>query len=356
MRLYREFLTNPLMTEYWKRIQFAPADFAKINIPTLTTTGWFDGDQPGALYYWRSLMQYAPNKEQHFLLAGPWNHVQTFIGGSPKMGDLDFTPESVVDNKAIHLAFFDWCLKQTAPKFDAPRARVYVTGANEWRIFDTYPPAAAEPKTMYFAGGGRANSLLGDGRLTWDRPADQPPDHFTFDPKKPVPSELTSGEDRTPLERRDDILVYSSDPLTEPVEIIGKVMVTVEAATDGKDTDFTAILVDVGPDGKAIKLGPEIGIRRGRYRGGPSKEELLTPGKVETFPIELYDVAHRFLPGHRIRVEVSSSAAPLYNPNQNTGNPVATDVEWRVAQQTVYHDRARASGITLPVMARRMTP
>ncbi len=357
MRLYREFVTNPLMTDYWKRIQFTPADFAKIKIPTLTVTGWFDGDQPGALFYWRQLMEHAPNREQHFLVAGPWDHAQTFLGGATKMGGLEFSPESVVDTKALHADYFDWCLKQSKPRFDAPRARIYLTGLNAWRVDDNYPPAGAAPKTMYFSSGGRANSIFGDGRLSWSAPAAEPPDRFRYDPKRPVPSELTDGgSDRTPLQRRDDVLVYTSDPLTEPLDVIGTVMVNVEAATDGRDTDFTAILTDVGPDGRALKLGPSIGIRRGRYRGGPDREELLTPGKPETFRIELYDIAHQFKPGHRIRVEVSSSAAPHYNPNQNTGNPIATDTTWRVATQTVYHDRARASSLVLPVVARRMTP
>ena len=357
MRLYREFLANPLMNDYWKRIQFVPADFAKIKIPTLTVTGWFDGDQPGALFYWRQLMQNAPNKEQHFLIAGPWDHGQTFLGGATKKGELEFTPESVIDNKALHLDFFDWCLKQSKPTFDAPRSKIYLTGSNVWRTDDTYPPRDAAPKVLYFSSGGRANSMFGDGRLSWTAPGAEPPDRFRYDPKQPVPSELTEGGvDRSPLQRRDDVLVYTSDELTEPIDVIGTVIVNVEAATDGRDTDFTAVLTDVGPDGKALKLGPTVGIRRGRYRSGPDREELLTPGKPETFRIELYDIAHEFKAGHRIRVEVSSSSAPHFNPNQNTGNPIATDTLWRVASQTVYHDRTRASSLVLPVVARRMTP
>jgi hypothetical protein len=133
--------------------------------------------------------------------------------------------------------------------------------------------------------------------------------------------------------------------------VIGSVTVDLQAASDARDTDFTAVLSDVLPDGRALKLGPLVGIRRARYRNGYDREEMLTPGKVESYRIELFDIAHRFLPGHRIRLEIASSAAPVYNPNQNTGNPVATDTEWKVAHQTVYHDRTRASSITLPVMS-----
>jgi hypothetical protein len=359
MRLYREFLQNPLMASYWKRIQFVPEDFARIDIPTLTVTGWYDGDQPGAMFYWRGLTANAPAKDKHFLLAGPWTHVQTFGGGSEKVGDTELTPESVVDNRAIHAAFFDWCLKGTSPRFDAPRARVYVTGANVWRTFDAYPPANSAPRQLYLQSGGRANSIEGDGRLSWTAPVEQPPDRYTYDPQHPTPGSI-GGEnlanDRRPIQRRDDVLVYTSEPLTEPLEIVGDVRVNLQASTDALDTDFTAVLSDVFPDGRALKLGPRIGILRARYRNGFVKEELLTPNKAERFSIELFDIAHSFQPGHRIRLEIASSAAPEFNPNQNTGNPVATDTVWKVARQTVYHDRARASAITLPVVSRPVSP
>ncbi len=359
MRLYREFLTNPLMTDYWKRIQFTADDFTKIRIPTLTVTGWFDGDQPGALFYWRGLANGAPAKDQHYLVSGPWNHVQTFLGGATKQGEMELPAESIVDTKALHLAFFDWCLKQSAPRFEVPRTRLYITGANEWRTGEVYPPREATPTPLYLRSGGRANSLAGDGTLSWERPGAEPPDRFTYDPKRPTPADIggtMTAIDRRPIQRRDDVLVYTTDELTEPVEIIGNVTVTLEAASDARDTDFTAVLTDVYPDGRAVSLGPNIGIRRARYRHGMTREELLTPGKPETFTIELYDIAHRFLPGHRIRVEISSSAAPHYNPNQNTGNPVATDTEWKVARQTIYHDKSRASAIILPVVGKKLTP
>src|SRR6185503_5672395 len=109
-----------------------------------TTTGWFDGDQAGAMFYWRGITESAKRRTQHYLLVGPWRHVETFRGGSVKVGDTEFSSESVVDTKAIHLAFFDWCLKGTTPGFGSPQARVYVTGANVWRSFDRYPPAAVE--------------------------------------------------------------------------------------------------------------------------------------------------------------------------------------------------------------------
>lgn len=348
---YRSWLQHPTAGAFWARTEYTARDFARIDIPTLTTTGWFDADQPGSMGYWRGLMASAPDKSKHWLMIGPWDHMGTFQGATDSIGTLRFSPQSVIDNKARHLAFFDWCLKQGAPSFAAPHVQVYVTGANEWRSFDQYPPAASTPTKLYLASGGRANTRNGDGRLVAGAPVDAPPDTFTYDPKHPVPGSMADNAiDRSAVQDRGDVLVYTSEVLTEPLEIIGKVMVEVQAATDARDTDFTAILTDVLPDGRAIQLGARTGIRRGRYRHGYAKEELLTPGKVETFPIELFDIAHQFKPGHRLRLEVSSSAAPYYNPNQNTGNPVATDTEWKVAHQVVHHDKARASSITLPLM------
>jgi putative CocE/NonD family hydrolase len=237
-----------------------------------------------------------------------------------------------------------------------PQARIYTTGANAWRALDTYPPKDVKERTLHLASGGHANTSAGDGRLRWEAADEKAAaaDHFVFDPRHPVPGALGEwGLDRQEVERRDDVLVYTSDALEQPLEIAGAVTVRLQAATDGRDSDFTAVLTDVGPDGRALMLGPLAGIRRGRYRNGYAREELLTPGKVEEWNIALFDVAHSFLPGHRIRLEISSSNAPLYTPNQNTGNPVATDVEWRVAHQTVLHGRGRDSVLVLPVVERR---
>ena len=358
MPLYREWLSHSTTGPYWDRLRFSEQDFASIHIPTLTVTGWYDADQPGALSYWRGLMASAPQRERHFLVVGPWRHVEAFRGGSAEVGDSKFTPDSIVDTKALHLAFFDRCLKGQGTATEPPRARIYVTGTNVWRNLDTYPPASASPRRLYLTSGGHASSSAGDGKLSWETPAaEAPPDRFTFDPKRPVPASLGEwAADRREVQRRDDVLVYTSEPLEEPLEVIGAVAVDLEAESDARDTDFTAALSDVGLDGKAIQLGPHVGIRRGRYREGYDRERLLTPGKVETFRIELFDIAHGFLPGHRIRLEISSSAAPLYSPNQNTGNPVATDTEWKVAHQKVHHDRTRKSALTLSVMPAAPVP
>ena len=357
MPLFNDFLENSTMNEYWSRLHFTEEDFRGLDLPVLHVTGWFDGDQPGAMFYWDGMMAHSPATDEQYLLSGPWGHAETFIGGTLEVGEMTFKPESIVDNMAEHLAFFDHYLKGSADSYDQPRARVYVMGAEEWREFDAYPPTDAQPTDLFLSSGGRANSIAGDGALAWSAPeGDSPPDRFTFDPRRPVPvalGVLPAGEDRTPLQRRDDVLVYTSEVIEEAVEIVGKVVIEFHAATDARDTDFVANIMDVYPDGRAVKLGPITGVVRARYRNGFDREELLTPGEVARYEIDLGHIAHSFEPGHRIRIDLTSSAYPHVAPNQNTGNPVATDTEWNTARQIIHHSREYPSRIILPVRARR---
>ena len=167
MPLFNDFLENSTMNEYWQRLHFTEEDFRGLDLPVLHVTGWFDGDQPGAMFYWDGMMAHSPAADRQYFLSGPWGHAETFVGGTLEVGDMTFKPQSIVDNKAEHLAFFDHYLKGTADSYDQPRARVYVMGAEEWREFDQYPPADAQPTDLYLSSGGRANSIVGDGALAW---------------------------------------------------------------------------------------------------------------------------------------------------------------------------------------------
>jgi putative CocE/NonD family hydrolase len=159
--------------------------------------------------------------------------------------------------------------------------------------------------------------------------------------------------DHRDVQQRQDVLVYSSEVLTDTVEVVGRVFVQLWAASDARDADFTAKLLDVYPDGRALLLGPqELGAKRARYRFGYDREVPLEPGRVEEYTIELFDVGHGFLPGHRIRVEIASSGSPYIHPNPGTGRPIASDTSFVVANQTIYHDRTRPSRIILPVIGR----
>jgi hypothetical protein len=355
MRLYREFLEHDTLDDYWKRVQLTADDFARIDIPVMVTTGWFDGDQTGAFFYWRGMHARPGGAKDEFLTVGPWTHVQSYLGGAEKMGEMDLPKDSIVDNKAMHLAFYDRYLKQAPSAPEQPKVRVFVTGANVWKTFDAYPVAARETR-LYLSSAGKANTAAGDGALAWSAPVKGAADAYLFDPKKPVPLDLIGGvfgSDRSKVQARPDVLVYSTPVLDKPVEVIGKVGIDLYASSDARDTDFMAAIIDVQPDGKPLLLGSRpVGAVRARYRGGPAATpELLTPGKPELFHIGLGEIGHAFLPGHRIRIEITSSAYPMFNPNQNTGNPIATDTEWKSANQTILHDKAHPSALVLPVVA-----
>jgi putative CocE/NonD family hydrolase len=352
MPLYRDFLEHSTLDDYWKRIWFTDEDFEEIDLPVMHVTGWYDGDQPGTMHYWNGMQASSPAADRQFLIVGPWEHAQTFIGGTLSIGDLRFSGDSVIDNMATHLAFFEHYLKGSGPEPGFPRARIYLTGANEWREFGRYPPAESKERSLYLRSGGRANSSAGDGRLDPQAPGGEPPDRYTYDPHNPVFEMVGGGwgTDRRPVQRRDDVLVYTGEVLEEPLTIAGEVFMELFATTDVLDTDFLVRVSDVYPDGRSISLGYRHGIIRARYRNGFESEELLTPGETEKYRIRLLHMGHTFLPGHRIRLDVTSSASPMINPNQNTGNPVATDTDWKTAHQVIHHDGERPSRLILPVL------
>jgi putative CocE/NonD family hydrolase len=243
MPLYNDFLTHATRGPYWDRIHFADRDFERIDLPVLAFSGWFDADQPGTMRYWSGMRDHSPAADRQHIILGPWTHGGAINGGSTVLGEMRFSPESVVDVDALHLDFFDYCLKASRPSFDFPRARVYLMGSNQWRDYDAYPPKQMSPRSLFLTSGGAANTLAGDGRLVWEASGDTPPDRYTYDPAHPVPAGVggvAQAVDHRAIERRDDVLVYSSDVIEDPVDIVGPVSVVLHAASDARDTDFTA--------------------------------------------------------------------------------------------------------------------
>jgi putative CocE/NonD family hydrolase len=189
MPLYREFLTHDTLDSYWLRIKLGPEDFAKIDIPVMTNTGLFDVDQTGALYYWEGMHAKPGGARDEFLVIGPWTHVQSYVGGSEQLGGLTFPKDSIIDNNAMHLAFFDRYLKQSTGPLDWPKVRIFVSGANIWRSFDAFPVPGAHELRLYLSSLGHANTAAGDGALTWVA-ASGASDVYTYDPKFPVRLDL----------------------------------------------------------------------------------------------------------------------------------------------------------------------
>jgi hypothetical protein len=240
---------------------------------------------------------------------------------------------------------------------DAP-VKLFIMGKNAWRDEMDWPLARAVETPFYFHARGRANARGGDGSLAPERPGAEQPDVYLSNPRNPVPTrggavgcidQFKGGAyDQRGIEDRGDVLVYTTQPLREPLEVTGPVRVVLYASSSAVDTDFSAKLVDVSPDGFARNLTD--GIVRARYRGDRSTERFLTPGKIEEFVIDLAATANLFETGHCIRIEIASSNFPRFDRNPNTGHPFGQDADLDVARETVFHDARYPSHVVLPIV------
>ena len=271
----------------------------------------------------------------------------------------EFGPESRVETRRLQLRWFDHYLLGKDNGVDRePPVDIFVLGDNKWRKEAAWPIARAVPTKWYLASRGNANTSAGDGVLDTIPPIGAPADTFTYDPANPNPYLIDSRELETSLNEdftapnatRRDGLVFTTKPLTSPVEITGAMSATVWASTDAKDTDWTVMLLDVFPDGHAERV--QDGIMRARFRQGFDKEVMLTPGSVERYDLDMWFTSRVFAPGHRLRVSVSSSLFPKYDRNLNTGGNNERDSTFVVAHQKLLHDAGHPSHVVLPLIRR----
>jgi putative CocE/NonD family hydrolase len=267
---------------------------------------------------------------------------------------MDFEDEQV--------RWFDQRLKGIDNGMDnEPPIHIFVMGENVWRFENEWPLARTQYTNYYLHSDGSANTMSGDGTLSESAPTgDEPVDTYTYDPDDPVwtlggqimaiQMTLSGPRDRRPVERRQDVLVYTTDPLERDVEVTGPISLVLHASTSARDTDFTGTLIDVHPDGKAISICE--GLLRTRYRDSIEEPTLINPGETYEFNVEIWETSNMFKAGHRIRLEVSSSNFPRFDRNPNTGNRPGMDAEIQVADQTIYHDAKRPSRLILPIIPR----
>ncbi len=362
---YQDWLAHPQFDRFWQTV--APAiDYNRVTIPVLNIGGWYDIFLGGTLRSYQALRQHGGNEiaRRPGLIIGPWSH-GVWHGYFPEHNFGTFSSTDACDLNGLQLRWFDYWLKgsENGLRDDKP-VKLFVMGINQWREEDDWPLPNTTYRKLYLHSGGNANTLHGDGLLTWEPPGDEPPDQYCYDPRDPTPtcggatlfpgalSAVNAGpRDQRQVELRPDVLVYSSPPLEQPLEVIGPVRLVLFVASSAHDTDFTGKLVDVFPDGRAIILTD--GILRARYRSDPPA--LLNPGTVYELNIDLVATATTFLPGHRIRLEVASSNFPRFDRHTNTGGTIATETEadWMVAMNRVFHDRDRPSHLILPVINRK---
>lgn len=364
---FHEWLAHRTYDDHWARVDSA-AQAHRIKVPVLQVGGYFDTFMPGHLAVSRALQSHPDPfvRDNSRNVLGPWTHTSYMSNRPTSTGSRDWGPAADSGWRTMTPLLLDWFdrwMKPPAPRPPAePRVRYFVMGEGTWRTSAAWPPPST-PLTLYLRGGGSANGAHGDGTLsTVPPPPGEPRDTFRYDPLDPVPTRggatLAPAElggdgiqDQTPIEERPDVLVYTSPALPDPIRIAGPVTLTLYAASSAVDTDFTAKLVDVEPGGFAANVSE--GIVRTRHRHGFDHDDLIDPGTPYELTIRLFDVAHSFAPGHRIRLEVSSSNFPRFARNLNTAvhpHDAGPDDAMTAVQQ-IFHDGDRPSCLTLPVLA-----
>jgi uncharacterized protein len=372
---------------YWKAFSIK-SRYDKVIVPVLAFEGWYDAFLNGALENFEGMRKNGGTelaKTGQRIVIGPWEHLGWGRAGSPVSPRLKaIGPVANSPVNELMLAWFDHFLKgEDNGVVTGPRVDYFEMGENKWHTSDDWPLRGTKYQQWYFASAGHAASVMGDGALTETAPgssvfggsvaraatkvgdviAAEPPtaasDEFVYDPSDPAPSigghsccSWTSGPqgqfDQSAIEQRSAILVYSSRSLDKPLEVTGPVTVTLYAKSSAPDTDFTVKLVDVFPDGTAVNL--TNGIQDARFRDSLSSPSLIRPGEVYKYTIHVWPTSNLFFPGHKIRVEISSSDFPQFAPNPNTGEPFGISTKWQTTKQTILHDREHPSSITLPVI------
>jgi uncharacterized protein len=356
---FLDWLAHPNYDDYWKRWAIEE-HYSDITVPALHVAAWYDIFQGGSLRNYEGIKANggsdAAKRGQHLLVM-----IGGHAGRGRKIGDVDFGPAAAeLDENDFTIDWYDYLFKGAQNHFAQKPVRIFVLGANQWRDEDDWPLNRARSTKYFIHASNGANSVRGDGSLSTAAPRAERADHYTYDPANPVPTiggplccdaaHLPPGpKDQRPAESRDDVLVYSTNAFAKDFEVTGPVSLELYASSSAVDTDFTAKLVDVWPNGFAQNLTE--GIIRARYRESQSTPELINPGQVYKYSIDLWSTSNVFRQGHRLRVEISSSNFPRFDRNPNTGPGAQFGSRLVPAANTVYHDAEHPSALILPVVS-----
>ena len=354
---FLDWLAHPAYDDYWKRWSIQE-HYADITVPALSIAAWYDIFQVGSLQNYVGLKTQAGNdaarRGQHLLVA-----LGGHAGMGRKVGDVDFGAAAQFNADAATLDWYEYLFKGAHNEFAQKPVTIFVMGLNRWRQEDDWPLARAKNTKYFLHSHGPANSAGGNGSLSTRAPNAEAPDHYVYDPANPVPTiggplccdraHLEPGaRDQRPAEIRADVLVYSTGAFPEDVEVTGPVNVELYVQSSAVDTDFTAKLVDVGPDGFARNLTD--GIIRARYRDSRENAELMKPGQVYKVTIDLSSTSNVFLKGHALRLEISSSNFPRFSRNLNTAEQPEAGQQFISATNVIFHDHKHPSALILPIV------
>jgi uncharacterized protein len=357
---FTDWLAHPSYDDYWK--QWSIEDhYAQIQVPVFSLGAWYDIFLGGTLRNYMRLKNEAgteaARRGQRLMIyvgghAGGWN--------DEKVGAVDFGSRLPFDLNEVILRWYDSLLKEAANGVDHEKpVRIFVMGKNDWREEDDWPVERAKATRYYLRSAKPANGLEGGGTLNTAAPTEEKPDQYVYDPADAVPTiggplccgPLPTGigpEDQRPAEARGDVLVFSSPAFTQSTEVTGPISLDLYVSSSAVDTDFTGKLVDVWPSGFAQNLTE--GILRLRYRNSQEKPELGNPGEIYHISVDLWATSNVFLPGHKLRLEVSSSNFPRFDRNLNTGEDQARGTHMVKATNVIYHDKSRPSALVLPIV------
>ncbi len=362
---WRDFLAhqNDVTDPWWDQFDYVRDD-EPISAPALYVETWGDFTARPAFYirslHQRTAISQTARDNQRIIVAPAQHCASESVTENHRMGELELG-DPRFGHFSLYLDWFrQWLEGDDRGVEDWPTVQYYMMVRNEWRASDQWPPRGVTMTKFFLHSGGRANSHFGDGTLSRAEPRSEPADRFTYDPASPVPSAggpYSSGigsapyMDQRPTSARNDVLVYTSEPFDQGLEIEGSIDAVLYVSSSARDTDFSVKLVDVAPDGKPVNV--RVGFIRARYREGRDKQVFMAEGQVYRVPVMLNDIAYYFRPGHRLRVQVTSSDFPSFDRNLNTGGRNYDETEWVIADNVVHHSGDNASHIILPVSGTR---
>ncbi len=353
-KIFERWISHPYFDKLWKDTAFPDKDYEKIDIPILTITGHFDGDQPGALHYFHHHMEYGSQeaREKHYLLVGPWDHPGT-RHPQKELGGLTFGDNAVLDMEKLHLEWYDWVFKgKERPGLLKKRICYYVMNENVWKYAESLDDISNKTQEWYLSSeGGEAGDVFHSGKLVPDAPQGmQKPDTFEYDPLKIMTKDeyFKSRTEAYFLDQRaafsEDKLIYHSAPLEEALEVAGYVKVRLFIELNVPDTDLAVALYEIRPDGQSIYLAEDF--IRARFRESLSRAELIKPGEINEYVFErAYFFARKLEKGSRLRLVVSCLNSPDIEKNYNSGGVVAEETaeDARTAVIKLYHDKDHPS-------------
>ena len=360
---YEDFVSHPPADPYWRAVGYL-SDQDRFDTPALHVNSWLDVTPEQTMYVFNLMRRRAVSargRDHQYAIMSPTTHCASETATEhTRIGAMD-VGDARLDYWNIYTAWFDhWLRGVDNGVTRRPRVTYYVMH-DGWREAPSWPVPRVEPTPFYLGGSGRGRGP-GAGTLSRTRPGEAGRDRFTYDPADPLPSKggtiCCTGNaadqpgifDQTALESRPDLLIYTSPPLTAGLTIAGPVHAVVFLSSDARDTDVTAKLLDVDPEGRAWNV--LNGVKRVRYRDGMDHPALMRPGQVYRVEVSLKASAYRFRPGHRVRLWLSSSDFPLYDRNLNTGGNNYDETSWVTATNTVHTGAGRASYLILPVAPR----